>query len=107
MLMPIAHAGNPASNGQAGFLASLCSGNKIIFVQLELPSDNEQQPTTSVTNSKCPLCNIHAQDADIPRVIAFNRFGFENTHYNISSHDQLLSFHLAKLKAIRAPPTIS
>lgn len=104
--MPIAHASNSHSN-QKGFLASLCSGNKIIFVALDLPNNNKPQPSTVVASSKCPLCNVLEQEplniAAVSTALVFNE---AHNHYDLIT-SELPHDYLTRLSAIRAPPKFS
>lgn len=106
MLVPIAHASS-TSGDQKGFLASLCSGNKIVFVELNLPTDNEPKPSTVTASSKCPLCNIIEQ---LPpsNTITPDAFVFLKTPHQLTlaDHDVFHS-HLISFGVIRAPPLFS
>lgn len=106
MLVPIAHASNNSSD-QKGFLASLCSGNKIVFVELNLPTDSEPKPSTVTTSSKCPLCNIVEQHPP-SNTITPNAFVFLKIphQFTIAGHN-LLHSRLIGFSAIRAPPLFS
>lgn len=107
MLMPIAHASNSSSNGQKSFLASLCSGNKVVFIELSLPGENKPKPTTAIVSNKCPLCSLVEQDTtsnDIaPAALSFQASSNLFTQVN----DKLLNSHLISFGAIRAPPLLS
>lgn len=106
MLVPIAHASNAPDN-QKGFLASLCSGNKIVFVALDLPNNNKPQPSTVFPSSKCPLCNALEQEAvDITLVVKGLRFNKADDHYDLIT-SELRHDYLIRLSAIRAPPQFS
>lgn len=106
ILVPIAHAGN-GSSGEKGFLASLCSGNKVVLVEFKLPNDNKPQPSTVVAGSKCPLCNIIEQHAPINTAtsdgIVFAKVPHTfNLTDNVATYRQSICF-----SGIRAPPTFS
>lgn len=102
MLVPIAHASN-GSGSQKGFLASLCTGNKIVFVEFGLPTDNTPQPTL-VASNKCPLCNIIAQDPPSDAVTP-EPFSFEKKPHQFGlAATALLHSSAIRISAIRAPP---
>jgi len=102
MLAPIAHAYS-ASSQQKGFLASLCLGNKIVFVELSLPTEQASHPSAEPNSNHCPLCSIVEQQLPNQMVTSGNfvlpkkRQQFVLT--NVVSTDDAIP-----LSAIRAPP---
>lgn len=106
MLVPIAHASS-TSGDQKGFLASLCSGNKIVFVEFNLPTNEEPKSNTIVASSKCPLCSLVEQHPS-SNTISPDRFFFDKTHHHFTlTNSESFHSHLVRLSAIRAPPYFS
>ena len=107
MLVPIAHASNASAGGETSFLATLCSGNKIVFISLDLPQKTEQAPKTTVADSKCSLCSITEQDVPSNDIAQVLFSPVKNTSQAPAFYDYALNDALTNLHAIRAPPTLS
>jgi hypothetical protein len=105
MLVPIAHASNESSN-KKGFLASLCTGNKIVFVEVGLPTDNAPQPTV-FASSKCLLCNIIAQDPVSDKAGLAPFLLPQTPHQYTLANNELFHSDVVRFSSIRAPPTLS
>lgn len=107
MLMPIAHASN-ASDGDKRFLASLCSGDKIVFIEIPIvDSDDKESTTVQTASNHCPLCNFVEEDvihdvSDAQSAL----FVASASHLTYTSTKQLPASVL-NAAAIRAPPRIS
>ncbi|MFW5431893.1 MAG: DUF2946 family protein [Methylophilaceae bacterium] len=107
MLVPMAHAGNTSLGDKKSFLATLCSGNKIVFVDLSFSDKSKPAPSKVDANNKCPLCFVAEQDnpIGITAEVTFALQGAIDQLYTAFNHR--LSHHLATLYAIRAPPIFS
>jgi len=105
MLVPIAHASNESGN-KKGFLASLCTDSKIVFVEVSLPTDNAPQPTI-FASSKCPLCNIIAQDPVSDKAGSAPFLLPKTSHQHTLANSELFNSDVVCFSSIRAPPTLS
>lgn len=106
MLAPIAHASHAAQGQQKGFIAALCSGNKIVYVELDLTSDPEQQSTQVITSKHCPLCSVVEQDIS-PSHVGTPSYVFQQAPYQFFQSNTFFGTYLTNSKAIRAPPVFA
>lgn len=107
LIVPIAHASNIAgSDHNIGFLATLCSANKTIVVQLDIPVNKENPSKANQAQEKCPLCVVAEQsDADasiVPTIKHFAKF----TAVLSSNAAVVLTAYSDRLTPIRGPPTL-
>lgn len=107
ILVPIAHASNASVSGETSFLATICSGTKIVFIDLDLAKKSEQTPKTTIADSQCSLCSITEQDHPSHGIAQALFFPVKNVNPSPVFYGGTFNDELASLRAIRAPPILS
>ena len=103
----MAHASNAISGDQKSFLATLCSGNKIIYVDLDLPLNKKQTIPSADTTNKCPLCFVAELDYPSNNTEKLLFSFAESSNKLPAINGYLFNNNLTTPPAIRAPPTLS
>ena len=102
MLVPIAHASGASANTKS-FLATLCIGNKIVSVALDLSGNQQTTPESNISSANCPLCFITEHDSPNQVVVEVAA----NPQQSIVIHtpyQALFSTSANNAFPIRAPP---
>lgn len=104
--MPMAHGGSDHEKNTLGFLATLCTSNGVIQVDLNTTADQPQpaQQTTVELSTKCTFCNYLEHDEMIVLNTTPHAIYTQLSARNPSGSQLLLAGSLLDSSAIRAPP---